>query len=287
MEYYGILGICKPSGMTSFDVVRILKKKIGTKKIGHGGTLDPMASGVLPVLIGDATAFFDAVLHSPKTYRAVIQLGACTDTDDKEGKIVREFEFRTFSDGQIRTSIDRLTGEISQIPPQYSALKVNGQRAYALARAGQKAPLQPRTVQIYAWDSVIYNADLGIISAEITCSSGTYIRSLARDLGAMLGIGAYLSLLERTAAGGIRLEDCIQPDAENWHEKILAPEHVLNFMPAAEWTGSLEHLKTGRPLPDLGWHQGLNLLMFKNEIAALVFADGKKISYQKNFAHRL
>lgn len=287
MQYYGILGIWKPSGMTSFDVVRILKKKTGIKKIGHGGTLDPMASGVLPVLIGDATAFFDAVLHSPKTYRAVIQLGACTDTDDKEGKIVQEFEFRTFSDVQIQTCIGSLTGEISQIPPQYSALKVNGQRAYALARAGQKVELQPRTVQIYAWDNVAYDADLGIVSAEITCSSGTYIRSLARDLGAMLETGAYLSLLERTAAGGIRLEDCIQPDAENWHEKILAPEHALNFMPTAEWKGSLEYLKTGRPLPDLGWKQGLNLLIFQDKIAALVFVDGKKISYQKNFAHRL
>lgn len=246
-----------------------------------------MASGVLPVLIGDATAFFDAVLHAPKTYRAVIQLGACTDTGDKEGKIVQEFEFQTFSDSQIQAGIDRLTGEISQIPPQYSALKVNGQRAYALARAGQKVQLQPRTVQIYAWNYVTYDPDLGIVSAEISCSSGTYIRSLARDLGAVLGTGAYLSFLERTKAGGIQLKDCIQPDAGNWREKILAPEQVLNFMPATEWNGSLDHLKTGRPLPDLGWRQGLNLLMFKGKIAALVFVDGKKISYQKNFAHRL
>ncbi|MGL4561554.1 MAG: tRNA pseudouridine(55) synthase TruB, partial [Brevinema sp.] len=228
----GILGVYKPSGMTSFDVIRIIKKKTGISKIGHGGTLDPMASGVLPILINDSTVFFDALLHSSKKYKTIIQLGQTTDTDDKEGTVSQNYHVPDLSLEVINQKITCLTGSVSQIPPQYSALKVDGKRAYDLAREGKIVDLKARDVHIYSWDDVSYDPQLKQISAVIHCGSGTYIRSLGRDLAKMLGTGGHLIFLERSASGGITLEDTIplDPFPEKWHHHLMAPEKALTFL---------------------------------------------------------
>ncbi|MGL4394082.1 MAG: tRNA pseudouridine(55) synthase TruB [Brevinema sp.] len=286
----GILGINKASGMTSFDVIRKIKKHTGISKIGHGGTLDPMASGVLPILINDSTAFFDALLHASKKYKTIIQLGQTTDTDDKEGTILEHFEVPEISLEQIQSHIQSLTGLISQIPPQYSALKVDGKRAYDLAREGKAVDLKARDVMVYSWEEVTYDPTTKQISALIHCGSGTYIRSLARDLAVALGTGGHLVFLQRTMAGGIDLEDTINIDQlpDNWQDFVIAPEKAVSFLPAVEWKGSLEYLAHGKPLLQEFYevssiNKGLYRLMYENKIVSLLISDGKKLSYQKNF----
>lgn len=287
----GILGVNKASGMTSFDVIRIIKKKTGISKIGHGGTLDPMAEGVLPILINDGTAFFDALLNSSKKYLAVIQLGAFTETDDKESEIIETRSADHVTLELINQKISLLTGLISQIPPKYSALKVNGKRAYDLARKGEEVTLQPRTVNVYEWSNVSYDQEKQAITALIHCGSGTYIRSLARDLAALMNTAGHLSFLRRTMCGGISLENTINIEhfPENWQNALISPEQAVNFLPELIWDYDLNHLANGKPithhyLKDQPTKQGLHRLMFQNRIVALVHIDGDKISYKKNFA---
>ncbi|MGL4388560.1 MAG: tRNA pseudouridine(55) synthase TruB [Brevinema sp.] len=301
----GILGIYKPSGITSFDVIRIIKKQTGISKIGHGGTLDPMASGVLPILINDSTAFFDPLLHSSKKYYTIIQLGQTTDTDDKDGQILENYLVPEISLEQINQKISLLTGLISQIPPQYSALKVDGKRAYDLAREGKKVELKARDVMVYSWENVSYDPILKQISALVHCGSGTYIRSLARDLASLLGIGGHLIFLQRTMSGGINIEDTINIDfyvkqytkktmvekkfPEEWLKKLISPEIAISFLPAVEWLGDIDYLIHGKPLiskyydaPPL--QKGLYRLMYQEKIIALLLSDGSKLYYQKNFS---
>jgi len=288
----GILGINKPSGITSFDVVKTIKRQLGIKKIGHGGTLDPMAEGVLPILIGEATCFFDVLLQSPKKYKTIIQLGASTDTDDKEGKIIKIFPIKKYKDEEIKYAAQQLTGTIKQIPPQYSALKINGKKAYKLAREGKKIELQARDVIIYQWDDIQYCSISNTISAEITCGSGTYIRALARDLARLLDTGGYLIELKRLISGGINIVDSLNLADLNdqWNNYLISPEKALEFLPAIEWKGSLEYLIHGKLLlPDYcnNYPQENNIyrLMFKEKIIALVEYDNNKLKYKKNLAN--
>jgi tRNA pseudouridine55 synthase len=205
----GVLVVSKPVGPTSHDVVGLIRRLSATKRVGHGGTLDPFASGVLPVFLGRATRLVEYHLADRKRYRATVCFGASSTTDDLEGAL-------TPADGPPPTraavvdALTQLRGEIEQRPPAYSAIKVAGRRAYALARAGQALELPPRRVTIHAidlvdWDDATPGEPVAIIDVE--CSAGTYIRSLARDLGAALGSGAYLGALTRTASGAFSLED--------------------------------------------------------------------------------
>lgn len=288
---YGILGIYKPKGMSSFDVIRIVKKNTGFKKIGHGGTLDPMAEGVLPLLMGEASAYFDALLQSPKTYEAEITLGSFTDTDDAEGSVVQSFPLRPVALDEILAHIAPLSGEILQTPPQYSALKVGGKRAYELARAGGQADLKPRKVTVYGWDNVFIQGS--IIKAEISCSSGTYIRSLARSLGEALGTGAYLSALKRTLSGGIGLKNCLPPESISAQTLCLPVEEALDFLPKLIWEGALEWLLDGKPLDKAsyrlvlgsgGQDSELHALVFNNKFLGLVRIKEGRAFYQKNLS---
>lgn len=288
---YGILGIYKPKGMSSFDVIRIVKKNTGFKKIGHGGTLDPMAEGVLPLLMGEASAYFDALLQSPKTYEAEITLGSFTDTDDAEGAVVESFPLRPVDLGEALAHIKPLEGEILQTPPQYSALRVDGKRAYELARAGEQAALKPRKVTVYGWNNISIQGN--IIKAEITCSSGTYIRSLARSLGEALGTGAYLSALKRTLSGGIGLKSCLPPESITAQTLCLPVEEALNFLPKLIWEGELAWLLDGKPLdkgsyrlvPGLGGKSSeLHALVFRDKFLGLVRVKEGRAFYQKNLS---
>jgi len=211
----GILVVAKPVGPTSHDIVGLVRRLAATRRVGHGGTLDPFASGVLPIFLGKATRLVEYHLGDRKRYRATVCFGASSTTDDLEGAL-------TPAGGPpptraaVEAAFDGFRGEIEQRPPAYSAIKVAGRRAYALARAGQAVDLAPRAVTIHAlelvsWDEATPGEPVAIVDVE--CSAGTYVRSLARDLGEAVGSAAYLGALVRTASGPFQLSDATEIDA--------------------------------------------------------------------------
>jgi tRNA pseudouridine55 synthase len=229
----GVLVVAKPSGPTSHDVVGLVRRLSSTRRVGHGGTLDPFAAGVLPVFLGRATRLVEYHLGATKRYRATVCFGATSTTDDIDGE-------RTPVDGppvtrpSVEVALAGLTGPMRQVPPAYSAVQVAGRRAYQMARAGEAVELAPRDVTIHALDLVEWDdADAArpIAVVEVACSAGTYVRALARDLGARLASGAYLGALVRTASGGFRLEDAVTyealrdgaADGPGGIEKLLRP----------------------------------------------------------------
>lgn len=213
----GILLLDKPKGWTSFDVVnyvrkivaRIDGKKPKNTKVGHSGTLDPMATGLLVLAVGQATKQIITLIKCDKTYEVEITLGAFSSTDDAEGVIEAVNELKPSLD-QVNDALGRNTGVIEQVPPIYSAVKVDGKRAYELARAGKDVKLKPRTVQIYEITKVEYRYPT--LRFAVNVSSGTYIRSLARTIGEQLECGAYVSELRRTVVGEYSIESAISPE---------------------------------------------------------------------------
>jgi tRNA pseudouridine55 synthase len=184
---------------------------IGTKRVGHGGTLDPAASGLLPVLVGTATKFADRIHTAPKVYDALVRFGAETATDDREGAVTREARAPSLDQATLEPALATLRGSIEQVPPQYAALKVGGRPAYARARSGETVALAARQVQVSRLDVVgISSMDVRLL---VVCSSGTYVRALARDLGRALGSAAHLAALRRLAVGSLETRDAITPDA--------------------------------------------------------------------------
>lgn len=194
----GILNVYKPKGMTSHDVVSFVRRQLKMKRVGHTGTLDPMATGVLPVLIGNATKLSDIVMADEKKYKARVTLGITTDTDDSTGKIIKKQDV-SVTENELNGVIKNFIGEIEQIPPMYSAIKVDGQKLYQLARRGVEIERKPRTVTIY--DIKISDFDGISFDMEVHCGKGTYIRALCRDIGNALGTGAVMDELERTMSG--------------------------------------------------------------------------------------
>jgi tRNA pseudouridine55 synthase len=205
----GLVIVDKPGGMTSHDVVARVRRLAGTRKVGHAGTLDPMATGVLVVGVEKATRLLGYLTLTEKEYAATIRLGQATSTDDAEGEIISTASAAAVSTEAIEKAVASLTGEISQIPPAVSAIKVGGQRAYKLTRAGAAPELKARPVTVYEFTITGTASDGGLLDLDATvrCSSGTYIRSLARDLGAALGTGGHLTALRRTRVGSYRAED--------------------------------------------------------------------------------
>jgi len=205
-----VLAIDKPEGWTSHDVVAVVRGVLGTKRVGHGGTLDPQASGLLPVLVGPATKFADRIHEATKVYDAVVRFGAETATDDREGAVTREGTAPMLAAETIEPALAALRGVISQVPPQYAALKVSGRPAYARARGGETVALAARTVQVFRLDVIqISPPDLRLL---VVCSSGTYVRAIARDLGRALGSAAHLAALRRLAVGALEVRDGVTPD---------------------------------------------------------------------------
>jgi tRNA pseudouridine55 synthase len=209
----GLLVIDKPAGMTSRDVVNIAQRWFprGTR-LGHTGTLDPLATGVLVLCVGKATKFADRIQALGKSYRTRILLGATSDTDDVDGQVVLQTDARPATIEAIRSALPSFVGSIDQLPPAYSAVKVGGRRAYALARRGKDVPLQPRRVRVDAVEILDYvwpRLDLAI-----DCGKGTYIRSIARDLGAALGAGGLVETLRRTRVGPFTAEEGLTLPAE-------------------------------------------------------------------------
>lgn len=206
----GILPIDKPSGMTSHDVVAKVRKALQTKKVGHAGTLDPLATGVLVVCVGRATRLSNYLTGQRKRYRTKIQLGVETDTLDADGKIVHRSDAVPGSPGEIETVLGAFRGVSQQTPPMYSARKVGGKRLHKLAREGKVVEREAREIEVYALDLLNYSAPF--LDLDISCSKGTYVRSLASDIGAALGCGASVTALRRTESGTIKEADCVALD---------------------------------------------------------------------------
>lgn len=198
----GLVVVDKPSGWTSHDVVGKLRRLARTRRVGHAGTLDPMATGVLVCGIGRATRLLGHLALTDKTYRATIRLGVTTTTDDAEGEVVAEAAV-TAGEAEVAAAMATLTGDIEQVPSSVSAIKVDGRRAYARVRAGEDVELAARAVRVSRFDLVARHGDR--LDVVVDCSTGTYVRALARDLGAALGCGGHLTALRRTRVGGFDL----------------------------------------------------------------------------------
>lgn len=222
----GLLLVDKPAGMTSHDVVLAARRAFGESRIGHAGTLDPFATGLLVLLLGRATRLLPHLDGVPKEYEASIALGTETETDDLHGTVVRTAP--PPSDAAIADAIVRLTGVLEQTPPAYSAKRVAGRRAYEAARAGVALELAPARVEVFAWRSVSRAGDL--LHATIECGAGTYVRALARDLGRLTGSAAHLAALRRTRSGPFRVDDAVGFDALRDGTASLRP--ALDALPA-------------------------------------------------------
>ena len=209
--YNGIINVYKEKGYTSFDVVARMRGICGQKKIGHTGTLDPDAEGVLPVCLGKATKVCDMLTDSDKVYRAVMQLGVETDTQDMTGTILKEADTSGLAEQYVMGAVMQFEGEIFQVPPMYSALKVNGKKLCDLARAGVTVERKARPVTIYK--IFVENIELPYVTMTVSYSKGTYIRTLCHDIGAKLGCGAAMKSLVRLQAAGYRIEDAYKLDA--------------------------------------------------------------------------
>ncbi len=247
MESSGAFLIDKPTGLTSAAVVGMLKRRFGLHKVGHAGTLDPLATGLLVVLFNSATRLQALFLEGDKSYEGVIRLGLCTDTDDSLGReiaCVHEDDPRLDQiEAQLPLLRERFTGVIEQVPPQYSAIKVQGRRSYELARKDQPVALKPRLVEIKRLELTLLSR--GFIGYSLCCSKGTYVRSLARDIGNTLGIGGSLAAIRRTRSGqfsvadALPLETVIQGSCESFSRPI---ESLVNELPRVELNAVQERL---------------------------------------------
>lgn len=228
----GIISVIKPPGMTSHDVVSFIRKQSGIKKVGHTGTLDPGAAGVLPVCIGKSTKIVDFLMNDRKTYICELTLGNRTDTYDKYGDFLYEMEksYGDISIGEFGNIISEFKGEILQSPPSYSAIKINGVRSYDLARQGINIDIPKRKVIVYNINILKY--DLPRVMLEIQCSKGTYIRSICNDIGEKIGCGAYMSFLLRSSTGRFNLSNSFTLEEigrENIASILASPAEALNL----------------------------------------------------------
>ncbi|WP_196048962.1 tRNA pseudouridine(55) synthase TruB [Clostridium saudiense] len=224
----GVLNIFKPKGMSSFDAVRIVKKVAGTGKVGHTGTLDPEATGVLPICIGKATKIIDYIMNSEKVYEVTLKLGIRTTTYDLEGEVLEEKDCNHLTDVEILQAVNSFIGEYSQVPPMYSALKQNGVRLYELARKGIEVEREGRLITIYNIEDIKINNPY--ISMRVSCSKGTYIRSLCYDIGEKLGVFATMTELNRAKTSVFSQEESININdltKENINGYILSMEEAL------------------------------------------------------------
>ena len=228
----GFLLVDKPSGISSFDVIRKLRKILEVKKMGHAGTLDPLASGLLVVAVGEGTKLLEYFIGMDKVYEVEAHFGAVSDSFDADG-VISKVSDKEVSLDEIKKVIDaKFVGEIEQVPPKYSALKINGKKAYEMARAGEDFEMKSRRVMIDSFEIIDYQWPL--VSFRVACGSGTYIRSLIHDLGGSLGLGAYVSKLRRISVGKFLVQDAVDLDAEAgaFDQKIVSLKEVLDGMPA-------------------------------------------------------
>lgn len=233
----GFLNIDKPPDMTSFDVVRVVRRAAGIRRVGHAGTLDRPATGVLPIALGPSTRLIDSLMDARKRYRATVTLGVETDTYDAAGEVQARCDASGVTPADVEDALEAFRGELMQLPPAFSAVKIEGERAWRAARRGEQPQLEPRPV-------TVYELTLGVceppeLEIEVECSKGFYMRSLAHDLGEALGVGGHLASLSRTAVGPFRLADAVALDDAVLmlegglsDELVHAPDAVLHDWPA-------------------------------------------------------
>jgi tRNA pseudouridine55 synthase len=253
----GILVVDKPVNMTSHDVVEVVRKGTNIRRAGHTGTLDPRASGVLVILIGPAVRLSEFVSASDKRYQAILRLGGTTDTYDADGRFTRPTTSTpvNVTEQQFEEVLARFVGEIEQTPPPYSAVKVQGRKAYEMARQGEEVELAPRIINVYHLEVLEWAPPEVVI--DVHCSSGTYVRSLANDVGAALGCGAYLVGLRRTKSGRFSLRDAVPLrklqeafTAGNWYQYLIPAAEALAEWPAIELNpDQVEEVKHGHRVP--------------------------------------
>ena len=229
----GIVNINKPYGKSSHFVVAVIRRITRIKKVGHTGTLDPLATGVLPICIGrESTKLSQAIMDGTKRYKALLQLGKTTTTQDSEGEVTSEREVNV-TETDIKNAVAEFVGEISQIPPMYSAVKINGQKLYKLAREGKEIEREPRKITIYSIDVLNIDLNAATVELDICCSKGTYVRTLCNDIGEKLGCGGYMASLVRTKSASFTLENSITLEEfeEFWksgeYEKVLIPPETF------------------------------------------------------------
>ena len=250
----GVLVVDKPVGLTSHDVVQIIRKGTNIRRAGHTGTLDPRASGVLVILIGPAVRLSEYVSASDKRYQAVVRLGTRTDTYDADGRVISTSPVN-ITEQQFEDALKQFIGTIEQVPPPYSAVKIKGRKAYEMAREGEEVDLSPRTIQVYNLELLEWAPPEAVI--DVYCSSGTYVRSLAHDLGEALGCGAHLVGLRRTKSGRFTLRDAVplrklREHFENgtWYQLLIPAAEALSDWPAVELTSDqMEAVRHGHRVP--------------------------------------
>ncbi|MGI5894359.1 MAG: tRNA pseudouridine(55) synthase TruB [Candidatus Merdivicinus sp.] len=255
----GILCINKPQDFTSFDVIAKLRGISGTRKIGHSGTLDPMATGVLPIFFGIATKACDLLPNHDKRYTAGIRFGCVSDTQDIWGN-VQKLETKPVTLPELEASLPYFTGSIAQIPPMFSAVQVNGQRLYDLARKGIEVERKARNITIYQLNLLAFDSEKQEALLDISCSKGTYIRTLCHDLGQMLGTGAVMSSLTRTEAAGFTLENCISLEQA---QQAALEQHFADLL-----------LPVGQAFSDLP-------AIILNDIQARMFQNGVRLDLNR------
>ncbi len=284
---FGFFAIDKPPGPTSHDIVASVRRRLGRGvKVGHAGTLDPFARGVLVVCAGRATRLADYVQVQPKRYRAIMRLGATSTTDDPEGEITPDPSAARPDEAAVRRVVATFVGEIDQVPPAHSAVHVNGQRAYKLARAGKDVTLTGRPVVIYSID--VLRWDWPHLELDVRCGSGTYIRAIARDIGKALRTGGYCEALTRSAVGEFELARAVDPDALEPARDLLPPTLALGDMPKVVIDESQRHrLRNGNmiELPEPTCGDKVALLDSEGNLLALTEprADGWKLQPTKVF----
>jgi tRNA pseudouridine synthase B len=280
---FGFLNIYKPVGMTSHDVVSVLRRVTKIKQIGHTGTLDPFAEGVLPICIGKATRLIE-YLQDDKEYLATVQFGAATNTFDLDGEKVFTSDKKVSRD-DIKEGLKSFEGEILQLPPIFSAIKVKGKKLYEYARKGEEVEIQPRKVVIENIELKNFDEELQQAQILLKCSKGTYIRSIANDLGKNLGCGGYLIKLIRTQAGKFRVENSVQLDGIDVESNLINPLDILNLPKIAVDNDDLARIKNGMPIYKTCDKIGnfVSLIYNDVEICAVGIADGEKIKLKKVF----
>jgi tRNA pseudouridine55 synthase len=228
-ELEGVLLVDKPQGLTSHDVVYRLRRKLGMKKIGHAGTLDPMATGVLIMLIGKATRISQYLMSADKAYEGEATLGVVTDTQDAEGEVLTTVPVPALSEAQVKQAMKTFLGDQYQTPPMHSAIKVDGVKLYHLARKGEEVEREPRFIRIARFELLSFA--LPKLTFDLHCTKGTYVRTVAHDLGQKLGCGAHLSALRRTASGPFRIGQCLPLEQI---EALPVPEIERRLIPVHE-----------------------------------------------------
>lgn len=247
----GFIVIDKPEGLTSHDVVRVIRKKLQVKKVGHTGTLDPFATGVLPVAVGEATKAIPFLDESSKEYLSVMHLGITTDTQDRTGSVLQERSCSNIDEGMIRRIFSQFVGNIKQVPPMFSALKRDGVPLYKLAREGKTVERAARDVTIYSLQ--IENINFPEVSFRVRCSRGTYVRTLAHDLGQALGCGAHLTELRRTASGPFTLRQAISLEKignipDETAAGMISPSDALSHLPCVPLSEKgAAYVRVGKP----------------------------------------